>query len=80
MELAVLKTIAGFLNTNGGILIIGLTDEGTPVYIQADDFTNEDNARAFIWLILSNLVWASAMTSHHAHFDDHDDFRDMFIK
>ena len=29
MELAVLKTIAGFLNTNGGILIIGLTDEGT---------------------------------------------------
>ena len=80
MELAVLKTIAGFLNTNGGILIIGLTDEGTPVYIQADDFTNEDKMSLHLVNIVKSRMGIQAMTSLHAHFDDHDDFRVMFIK
>ena len=80
MELAVLKTIAGFLNTNGGILIIGLTDEGTPVDIQADDFTNEDKMSLHLVNIVKSRMGIQAMTSHHAHFDDHEDIRVMFIK
>ena len=42
MELAVLKTLAGFLNTNGGMLVVGVSDDGSPVGIQADGFENED--------------------------------------
>lgn len=42
MELAVLRTLAGFLNTNGGILMIGVTDDGTTLGINADGFENED--------------------------------------
>ena len=42
MEQAVLKTVAGFLNTNGGTLIVGVSDAGTPIGIDADKFPNED--------------------------------------
>lgn len=42
MELAVLKTIAGFINNGGGTLIVGVTDDGSPVGLQADGFSNED--------------------------------------
>src|SRR5262249_22812592 len=42
METAVLKTIAGFLNTGGGRLIVGVRDDGTPLGIEADKFESED--------------------------------------
>lgn len=52
IELAALKTIAGFLNTKGGILTIGVADDGTPLGIDADDFGNEDKMS----LHLVNLI------------------------
>ena len=36
LEHAVLKTIAGFMNSNGGTLLIGVTDDGQPVGLEAD--------------------------------------------
>jgi predicted HTH transcriptional regulator len=80
MELAVLKTLSGFLNTNGGMLVIGLSDDGTPVGIQADDFTNEDKMSLHLVNIVKSRMGVQAMTSLHAHFDDHDDCRVMVIK
>jgi len=56
MELAILKTIAAFLNVNGGTLVIGVTDDGNPVGIGADKFANEDK----MYLHLVNLIkWVS---------------------
>lgn len=40
--LAVLKTIAGFLNTSGGVVLIGVTDAGSIRGISEDHFKNED--------------------------------------
>ena len=31
MEMAVLKSVAGFLNAKGGTLVVGVADDGTPV-------------------------------------------------
>ncbi|MCR4427164.1 MAG: putative DNA binding domain-containing protein, partial [Firmicutes bacterium] len=39
---AVLKTIAAFLNTEGGDLLIGVADDGSIVGIERDAFENED--------------------------------------
>ena len=39
---AVIKTIAAFLNTEGGDLLIGVADDGTILGIQQDDFDNDD--------------------------------------
>lgn len=80
MELSVLKTLAGFLNTNGGMLIIGVSDDGSPVGIQADEFANEDKMSLHLVNIVKTRLGIQAMTNLHAHFDDHDDCRVMVVK
>jgi predicted HTH transcriptional regulator len=73
MELGCLKTIAGFLNSrNGGTLLIGVMDNGTPVGIEADGFLNEDK----MLLHLDNLIRERIGPKHvmyiHPHFEDYD--------
>src|SRR5204863_506389 len=36
-DLAIARTVAGLLNARGGILLIGLDDDGLPVGLYADD-------------------------------------------
>lgn len=79
IELAVLKTLAGLLNTNGGTLIIGISDDGSPVGIQVDNFVNEDKMSLHLVNIVKSRLGVQAMTNLHAHFDDHDDFRVMVV-
>jgi len=42
VEIAWLKTVAAFLNSDGGRLVVGVDDKGVPLGIEADDFENED--------------------------------------
>lgn len=80
MELSVLKTLAGFLNTNGGMLVIGVADDGSPIGIQPDNFANEDKMSLHLINIVKSRMGVQAITSVHAHFDDHDDHRVMVVK
>tara|TARA_R110000868_G_scaffold81946_2_gene231725 strand:+ start:36601 stop:37485 length:885 start_codon:yes stop_codon:yes gene_type:complete len=52
MELACLKTIAGFLNAKGGILFIGVRDDGSILGIKNDSFENADK----MMLHLNHLI------------------------
>lgn len=80
MEFAVLKTLAGFLNTSGGMLIIGVSDNGNPVGIEADEFANEDKMSLHLVNIVKARMGVQAMTNLHAHFDAHNGARVMVIK
>ena len=62
---AVLKTIAAFLNSEGGYLIIGVGDDGTTIGIEEDQFQNVDKWQ----LHLSNLVRDKLGTSALSHID-----------
>jgi DNA-binding response OmpR family regulator len=42
VEIAWLKTVAAFLNSDGGRLLVGVENQGTPLGIQSDGFENED--------------------------------------
>ena len=42
IELAWLKGVVGFLNTDGGVLLIGVNDAGEVIGIEADNFENDD--------------------------------------
>ena len=42
LEYSVLKTIAAFLNSNGGTLLIGVEDDGNIFGVEKDNFKNED--------------------------------------
>ena len=62
-EQAVLKAIAGFLNTYGGDVIIGLKDDGSPIGILRESFfdgedttTGRDNAGRFLSAIARERI------------------------
>lgn len=80
MELTVLKTLAAFLNTNGGMLVIGVSDDGSPVGIEADNFQNEDKMSLHFVNIVKSRMGIQAMTNLHAHYDDYDDCRVMIVE
>lgn len=80
MELSALKTIAGFLNTNGGTLVIGITDEGKPIGIEADKFTNEDKMNLHLINIVKDRIGVQAVTCIHTHFEDYKNSRVMMIR
>jgi DNA-binding response OmpR family regulator len=42
VEIAWLKTVAAFLNSDGGRLVVGVDNQGVPLGIEPDDFENED--------------------------------------
>lgn len=54
LELACIKTLAGFLNAKGGVLFIGVRDDGSVLGIKSDSFENADK----MMLHLNHLITA----------------------
>ncbi len=75
MENVVLKTLAGFLNKAGGTLVIGVSDDGTPVGIEADQFANEDQMSLHLVNIVRDRIGNLALSMLHQQFDDYGDAR-----
>jgi hypothetical protein len=80
MELAVLKTLAGFLNTDGGTLIIGASDDGAPVGIKRDEFPSEDKMSLHLVNIVKDRMGPEVMTAMNTHFDDYKNNRVMVVR
>jgi predicted HTH transcriptional regulator len=80
MEMAVLKTLAGFLNTGGGTLVIGVLDDGTPLGLGADGFPSEDKMSLHLVNIVKARISPQALTAMHMHFEDYDGERVMVIR
>jgi hypothetical protein len=58
IELAWLKAVGAFLNTEGGIVLLGVADDGTPLGLEADKFENEDKCRLHFKNLLSQHLGA----------------------
>jgi len=43
IELAAMKTLTAFMNSGGGVLAVGVDDQGQPLGLEADGFENEDH-------------------------------------
>ena len=56
MEKAVLKTLVAFLNTEGGTLLVGVDDKGTPLGLDSDQFENEDKMNLHFTHMISNGI------------------------
>ena len=80
IELACLKTIAGFLNSRGGTLIIGVSDESETVGIQADGFQNEDRMHLHLINVLKERIGAQHAMYVHPRFEDRDDHRVLVVE
>ena len=79
IENAVLKTIAGFLNTKGGTLLIGVADDGSSVGIQTDGFSSEDRMNLHLVNLVKSRMMAQTMTMVHIYFEDFQENRIMKV-
>jgi len=58
IELAWLKSVVAFMNSDGGILLIGVADDGEILGLDADSFANEDKCRLHFKNLLNNHIGA----------------------
>jgi hypothetical protein len=56
IERACLKTISAFLNSRGGILLIGVRDDGSIEGIETDKFSNEDKFLLHLWTLIRTCL------------------------
>ena len=68
---AVLKTIAGFLNTEGGILLVGVEDDGTVLGLESDKFESEDKMLLFLTSSIKSKLGITNVSSIHYHIEKH---------
>jgi len=80
MELSVLKTIAAFLNSGGGTLIIGVKDDGEPVGIKNDNFPDEDKMNVHLDNLLKDRIGAHYEMYIERRFDDYQGVRVMVVE
>ena len=59
IEHAALKTIVAFLNTEGGTLLVGVSDDGKYVGIEEDNFANEDKFQLHFKNLLKTMIGLS---------------------
>jgi len=56
MELAWLKSVVGFLNTNGGVILLGVDDDGNVLGLERDGFANADKCLRHIGNLIGQHV------------------------
>lgn len=80
IENAVLKTLAGFLNSEGGTLLIGIADDGLSIGIQSDNFPSEDKMNLHLVNLVKSRMVAHAMTKIHINFENYHGNRIMKVE
>jgi ATP-dependent Lon protease len=76
LELSVLKTVAGFMNAHGGILLIGVADDRTIVGVEPDYRTiakgGRDRYENWLTTLFETNLGKPAATQVSISFEDHD--------
>jgi hypothetical protein len=80
MEHACLKTIAGFLNSKGGHLLIGVSDNGEVLGIEEDGFPNEDKMNLHLVNLLKERLGAQHMLHIEHRFETSDGQRVLVVQ
>lgn len=80
MESAVLKTLAAFLNTDGGTLVVGVADDGSATGIEADGFKSEDEMSRHLVNKVRDRMDVSVVTSMRLQFASHRGSRVFVVR
>ena len=79
MELAVLKTIAGFLNSDGGTLYVGIADDGEAIGLEPDSFPNEDKMMLHLTNLINHKVGKAQSLYIHMQCEDYQGKRALTV-
>jgi len=63
IELAALKTLTAFMNTDGGVLVVGVDDEGRVLGLDTDGFENDDHVLRHFTSIFAQHVGVEHLSS-----------------
>ena len=66
---ATLKNIVAFLNTEGGIILIGVNDEGLPIGLNQDKFENDDKLFLFLTSNIRSYIGPLFLAFIHFHVE-----------
>lgn len=72
IEKAVLKTLAGFINSDGGILLVGVADDGTKLGLEKDQFSNYDKLLLYLTSIIKDRIGAVHLKFLHFSIEQID--------
>jgi hypothetical protein len=79
IEHSVLKTIAAFQNTDGGTLLVGVSDDKKILGIGVDEFENEDKMRLHLVNLVSSRMGVMAGICLQTDFQDYEGKRVLRI-
>jgi len=79
IELSVLKNIAGFLNSKGGTLLIGISDDKEPLGLDSDHFTSDDKLHLHLVNLLNDRIGSHWTVYVHPRFEELDNKRIMVV-
>jgi len=79
MELAVLKTIAGFLNSDGGTLYVGIADDGEAIGLEPDSFPNEDKMMLHLTNLINHRIGMTQSLYIHMQCEDYEGKRALTV-
>jgi len=80
MENACLKTIAAFLNSAGGVLLVGVNDDGNALGLSKDNFVNEDKQLLHLNNLVNSHLGVEYSQFIRASMEDLNDERILFIQ
>ena len=80
IENTVMKTIAGFLNTRGGELFIGINDSGEAIGLSNDKFKSIDNMSLHLVNLINDRIGKIYMFFITISFPEHDGIAVMSVK
>lgn len=79
IEHGVLKTVAAFLNTHGGTLVIGVDDKGAPLGLDSDGFQSEDKMDQHLANLIRDRLGAHHAFCLHAQFEEYEQKRILTV-
>lgn len=80
IEMAIVKTIAGFLNAAGGTLLIGVADDGTPVGLEHDRFGSDDKMHRHLENLIKDRMGPQFMMYVHPRFEEYKNTRVLAVE
>jgi len=80
MEHSCLKTIAAFLNSHGGYLLVGVNDNGEALGLETDGFPNEDKMNLHLVNLLKDRLGAEHLVHVDPRFETFNEHRVLIVR
>jgi predicted HTH transcriptional regulator len=79
MDFEVAKTIAAFINSQGGRLVIGVGDDGKPIGLEVDKFESEDKMNRHLASVIRDKIGSEHIDYIRYRFSDYQGKRVLIV-